>query len=54
MNYDRQKCNSTGCDDYMTRPIDTDKMLVLCGKWINNDRDHSHAAPAASAETPEG
>ena len=31
---DRQKCIEVGCNDYLTKPVDIDKLVSLLKVWI--------------------
>ena len=34
MRDDYEECLAAGCNDYMARPIDVDKLISLCRVWI--------------------
>ncbi len=34
---DRQKCLDSGMDDYMSKPINPDKLTMILGKWLRAD-----------------
>ncbi len=38
MKDDRQRCLDAGCNDYMTKPIDRDRLLHLVATYANSDR----------------
>ena len=46
MKGDRQKCIDAGASDYITKPVDTEKLLSLMRVWLHN-RDGSDAKPRA-------
>jgi len=35
MRGDRQRCIDAGCDDYLTKPIDREKLLAACARWAS-------------------
>lgn len=41
---DRQKCIDAGCSDYLTKPIDRQRLIALCHEWLSS-------APAAAPAT---
>ncbi|MCG7550084.1 hybrid sensor histidine kinase/response regulator [Pseudoalteromonas sp. Of7M-16] len=41
MQGDRQKCLDAGMDDYITKPIETDKVIEKLEYWINNNGNRS-------------
>ena len=44
MKGDRQKCIDAGASDYITKPVDTEKLLSLMRVWLHN-RDGSDGKP---------
>ncbi|MBC7425585.1 MAG: response regulator [Bacteroidia bacterium] len=36
---DREKCLSAGADDYISKPIDVDKLLTVIAKFIKTEND---------------
>jgi PAS domain S-box-containing protein len=47
---DREKCIESGMNDYMTKPIDVDRLFVTLGRWIKPKA----AAAAVETSTPTG
>ena len=35
---DRRRCLDAGCDDYLTKPINRDQLLSVCGQWLELSR----------------
>ena len=44
MSGDRQRCLDAGCDDYLTKPIDSDQLRAVLAKHIAKDQDAARAA----------
>ncbi len=40
MESDRQECIEAGCDDYMSKPIDREKLVALVNEWIAKTTCH--------------
>ena len=38
MKGDRQKCIQAGASDYITKPVDAEKLLSLMHTWLSNPR----------------
>ena len=54
MSGDRDRCLSVGCDDYLTKPIDRNKLLAAVAKWAEDKEDAAErvaddTAPLASS-----
>jgi Amt family ammonium transporter len=58
MSQDRQKCLDCGCDNYMTKPIDRERLLRLVAKYAGTRTDQTASidtsAPAPSPSAPAG
>ncbi len=55
MKEDRQACLDAGCDDYLTKPIDRDKLVGVLARYLpaaENDATKQPATPAGSAPSP--
>lgn len=35
---DRRRCLDAGCDDYLTKPINREQLLSVCGQWLELSR----------------
>jgi len=55
MKEDRQACLAAGCDDYLTKPIDRDKLVDVLARYLPaaaNDATKQLASPADSPQSP--
>ena len=41
MDEERRKCILSGCDDFVTKPIDKVALLTVCAKWLHAQPEHS-------------
>jgi PAS domain S-box-containing protein len=41
---DRQRCLDAGCDDYALKPIDKEKLLATCARWLDEGAGRERAA----------
>ncbi|MCP3953740.1 MAG: response regulator [Desulfobacterales bacterium] len=54
MKGDREKCLDAGMDDYISKPIDSEKLLFVLSKWIPEKSEAAVTAPvAAEKDLPE-
>ena len=37
MSGDREKCLAAGCDDYLSKPVERDRLLTACGHWLSRE-----------------
>jgi Amt family ammonium transporter len=49
MAYDRQKCIDAGCDDYVTKPVERERLLATGAQWANR----AAAPPRTSGKAEE-
>jgi signal transduction histidine kinase/CheY-like chemotaxis protein/transcriptional regulator with GAF, ATPase, and Fis domain len=52
MKGDREKCLDAGMDDYISKPIDSEKLLFVLSKWIPEKNEPVAAAPLGVAKVP--
>ena len=45
MSDDREKCIECGCDDYMTKPIDRQKLNEMVARYVAGDTDRTRVRP---------
>ena len=39
MSGDREKCLEVGCDDYISKPIDTEKLYQILNKYVGQGKN---------------
>ncbi len=54
MSGDRQKCIDAGMDDYLPKPIETDKLFKMIEKWVPNGFDRAAALNSAEKSPENG
>jgi signal transduction histidine kinase/CheY-like chemotaxis protein len=47
---DRQKCLDAGCDDYVAKPIERQKLLATVDQWVTWARTHTARADLSTAQ----
>ncbi len=52
MKGDREKCLEAGMDDYISKPIDSEKLLFTLSKWIPEKSAAEAAAPEGTTKDP--
>lgn len=50
MDEDRRKCLDAGMNDYLTKPIDTRKLLATLAKWVKPGEKSAAAMPVAAGD----
>jgi DNA-binding response OmpR family regulator len=53
MAYDRQKCIDAGCDDYVTKPVERERLLATVAQWANRASAQAAAPPRTSGKAEE-
>lgn len=38
---DREHCIQQGMDDYVSKPVDKDKLQAMLSKWVNKTKKHA-------------